>query len=301
MSRGRASDVGVHGALCRKYSDPEYAIFFEVHDKIGGHNASADAIAMGLWKSRGQDLHGIEIKDFRSDWLRELKNPAKADTISRYCDYWWLAVSNDSVAKLEEVPSKWGLMVLKGKNLHVVKAAPRLEAEPMSRQFLAALLRRGTEDVMYDARVRAAIDKAREEGEKRAASNADTDVRCAQRERDNFKRAIDEFERESGIKLNQYDGGYLGEAVKFLREMNRNAREKQSLMGRVGHVRDFLEGQLNEVLRAQKALENAFAALDKATVCPPLNDPADAAGGPARDRVSLPAGGVGGGGSRQSS
>lgn len=277
----RLKQPGVHGALCRKYSDPEYAIFFEVHDKIGAHNTSADAIAMGLWKSRGQDLHGFEIKDFRSDWLRELKNPAKAERISSYCDYWWLATSTDQVAKLDEIPSKWGLMVLKGRNLHVVKAAPRLEAQPMSRQFLAALLRRGHEDVMSDDRVRAAIDKAREEGEKRAIDNNQHEFRIATRERDNYKRAIEEFEQASGIKIDRYDGAYLGQAVKFLREMNQNAREKKSLMARIGHVRDFLVSQLKEVTRAEQGLEKAFAELDKleGQIAPSQNDPADAAEG----------------------
>lgn len=296
-------DCGVHGALCRKYSDPEYAIFFEVHDKIGAHNTSADAIAMGLWKSRGQDLHGFEIKDHRSDWLRELKNPAKAERISVYCDYWWLAAGDENVAKVDEIPPKWGLMVLKGRALHVVKPAPRLDALPMPRQFLAALLRRGSEDVMQDRRVQAAIDRAREEARKRAEENAQTSVNCAGRERDNFKRAIEDFERASGIRLNQYDGGYLGEAVQFLRQMNKNAREKESLLGRVKHVRDFLEGQLHEVARAQEGLDKAFAALDKAEkqIAPSPNDPADGREGLARGPGTPAACGVDEGGSRQSS
>jgi len=260
MKDGNAS--GVHAALCRRFCEPSYSIFFEVHDKTGWKNRSADAIAMGLWKSRGLDLHGFEIKNYRADWLRELKDPAKAEDISRFCDYWWLAVGDQSVAKLDEIPSTWGFMVLKGKSLHVVKSAPKLDAEPITRPFLAALLRRGQESVMEDERVRAAIERATEESRKRAEDNAKAEVLSAQRERDHFKASIEEFEKASGIKLNKYDAGYLGEAVQFLRSMSKSVRERESLLGRIAAVRQFLEGHLLELSRGEEALLKAFAACE---------------------------------------
>ena len=94
--------------------------------------------AMGLWPSRGLHLHGFEIKVSRSDWLRELKSPAKADKMFRYFDRWWLAVADKDIVRNGELPETWGLLVMD----KIVKTAPELEAAPMTREFLAAIMRR---------------------------------------------------------------------------------------------------------------------------------------------------------------
>ena len=253
---------GLAGALCTKFPDPSYATFFEVHDKTGGHSRSADAMVMGLWKSRGLDLQGFEFKSDRGDWLRELKDPEKAERISQYCDYWWLCTTDEKVAKLEEIPKLWGLMTLKGKSLHIVKPAPALDAQPISRQFLAALLRRGHEDVMCDARVTTSIDKAREEGRERGERSLKGELESARRDRDYFKTAIEDFEKASGVKIRAYEGQYLGEAVKFLREMQTNDRHRDSLLNRVKIVRDLIEKQLHAITEGQESLEKAFTELE---------------------------------------
>ena len=46
-----------------------------------------------VWPSRGLYLHGFEIKVHRNDWLRELKNPAKAEEIAGYCHFWWVVAT----------------------------------------------------------------------------------------------------------------------------------------------------------------------------------------------------------------
>jgi hypothetical protein len=51
---------------------------------------TADFVAMDLWPSRGLSLHGHEIKVSRADWLRELKEPAKAEEFIPYMNFWWL-------------------------------------------------------------------------------------------------------------------------------------------------------------------------------------------------------------------
>ena len=131
----------VHAALAKRFPSPEWATFFEVRD-AAGFNArrSADVVAMNTWPSRGLSVHGVEVKVSRSDWLRELKDPAKSASVQRFCDRWWLAAGDDKVAKIEEVPEAWGLLVLRGKALVQVKEAPPLPAEPLTRGFVAMLL-----------------------------------------------------------------------------------------------------------------------------------------------------------------
>ena len=46
----------------------------------------------------------------RSDWLRELRDPAKAEEFRRYCDRWWLVVSDCAIVKPGELPTGWGLL-----------------------------------------------------------------------------------------------------------------------------------------------------------------------------------------------
>lgn len=162
----RSADV--RAALKRKFCAPEYALFFEVGDATGGRARRwADAIAMGLWPSRGLALQGFEIKVSRSDWLNELRQPAKAEAIARYCRYWWI-VTPPALVREGELPETWGHYEVRGNGLKTVRAAPPLDPVPVSPEFLAALLRRSDESAR--SHVREAIDNAMVD--ERAAINA---------------------------------------------------------------------------------------------------------------------------------
>ena len=94
--------------LRTKFSDQGYAIFPQVPDGTGARKRrTADAIMMSLWPSRGLHLFGIEYKSSLADWRRELKNPDKAESISRYCDYWYI-LAPAGIIDVAEVPPAWG-------------------------------------------------------------------------------------------------------------------------------------------------------------------------------------------------
>jgi hypothetical protein len=61
---------------------------------------------MSLWPSRGIELHGIEIKVSRNDWLKELGDPAKADEIARFCDRWWVAAGDESIHQWDSLEKR---------------------------------------------------------------------------------------------------------------------------------------------------------------------------------------------------
>lgn len=135
-------------ALRKRYAPPGWSFLEEVRNKtghIGGPERYADGLAMGLWPSHGLNLHGFEVKSSRSDWVRERNDPAKSEPISAYCDHWWLVVSDAKIVKDGELPPMWGMMELSGGKLITIKEAPKLEPRPLTRSFLAALLRRATE------------------------------------------------------------------------------------------------------------------------------------------------------------
>lgn len=106
-----------------------------------------DYMAFDLWTGGyganrvGPMLHGHEVKVSRSDWLTELKDPDKAKAFNRYCDYWWLVVSDKEVVKPGELPEGWGLMVAYRDTTKVIVQAQRLEAESMTRDLQATLMR----------------------------------------------------------------------------------------------------------------------------------------------------------------
>ena len=71
----------------KKYPGPAWVVLAEVCNGTGfAANRWADAVAFGVWPSRGLRIVGFELKSSRSDWRRELENPAKADDIACYCD-----------------------------------------------------------------------------------------------------------------------------------------------------------------------------------------------------------------------
>ena len=66
--------------LRRKYPADQYAMLYEVRDAAGfSAKRSADVMLIGLWPSRGNMVEGMEVKISRSDWLRDLKKPEKAE------------------------------------------------------------------------------------------------------------------------------------------------------------------------------------------------------------------------------
>ncbi|WP_427019329.1 hypothetical protein ACQCSX_22490 (plasmid) [Pseudarthrobacter sp. P1] len=89
----------------------------------------------------GLALHGHEVKVSRSDWLTELRDPAKADTIKRFMHHWWLVVPDTSIVRPGELPEGWGLLVI-GANgrLRAKVSAPRLDPVPAPLHFTISLM-----------------------------------------------------------------------------------------------------------------------------------------------------------------
>lgn len=157
---GKVTAAEVRAGLLNYYSQPENAVVFEVAQSTGfAANRRLDAVAMELWPSRGLALHGIEIKVDLHDWRREKANPEKAEEIARFCDTFWIAAP-EGLVPVEELPSAWGLLELKGGRLGQRWPAKKTDAQPVDRAFLAALLRAAGRGIDPSS-VEAVIDKRR--------------------------------------------------------------------------------------------------------------------------------------------
>lgn len=63
----------------------------------------------------------------------------------RLSDRWFLVTTSREIVRPGELPEGWGWLVVQGGRMYAITAAPKLEPEPISRPFLAALLRRADE------------------------------------------------------------------------------------------------------------------------------------------------------------
>jgi hypothetical protein len=189
------------------FPSPEWAVFYEVQDPGSGRRA--DAVALGIWPSRGYSLVGFEFKEYRNDWLREKKNPAKADRIASKVDAWWVVAGAADVVDIEELPEPWGLMVAAPDRARLVvkkKPAPYQDRDRsvIAREFVAAMLRKVTEntipkstlDELIQSRVDQELARTREG---HALQTLKDRVQRLEAERDTFRKI-------TGVELSHWSG-----------------------------------------------------------------------------------------------
>lgn len=227
MSAVAHTEESMLALLAKRYrgeqrgNGPAWAFVPKVRN-AAGFNATRtiDAIAMSLWPSRGLELHGHEIKVSRSDWLRELKDPAKAEAFTEQVDRWWLVVSDASIVQEGELPPTWGLMVATSRGLKVTVQAPPLpptDTPWMPKTFLAALLRASarTQEVT-PAEIEAALAAAKQQWDEHHAK----DIERWRESRDELRTAIHDFETAAGVSLRGWSSGrspsQVGAALKIV-------------------------------------------------------------------------------------
>lgn len=206
------TSADVINCLKQRFGGTAWAFLEQVAPGTGARNYRwADAIAMSVWPSRGFDIHGIEVKISRYDFLKELAQPQKSEAVQKYCNRWWIATSDDSIVQPGELPPTWGWMVVNGKGMKVLTEAPPLTPQPISIEFLAAVMRnKATTD---ESEVARRIDAAVKDSIKTREIYAEEKSR-------KLHEVVAEFERRSGVKISEYDGPYMGTMVAILRDLN---------------------------------------------------------------------------------
>lgn len=178
---------------------------------------TADAVAMSLYPSRGLEIHGIEIKKYRGDWLRELKKPDKSAAIQKFCDRWWIAVSDEKIVQPGELPKTWGLLVPKGAKLVVKVEAPQLECEPINRRFLASIMRNASGKAADKAEIDHAVMIEVERINAQHRELRESDRQAAQRSYFDLRQQVDAFQKASGVDIVRgWRHAEIGAAVKFI-------------------------------------------------------------------------------------
>lgn len=193
----------------------EYALLPQVRNAAGfDASRTFDAVAVSLWPSRGFSIHCYEVKCSRSDWLRELKEPAKAEAAARHCDRFSIVAADSTVVRNGELPPTWGLLVVHGDSLRTVVAAPLLPGadpkRPVDRSFLVPMLRSAGAAIPATP---AEVERAKREGIKQGQESGRREVeRVAERLRE-LQERVTQFETAAGVKLGSTWGGQTAEQV----------------------------------------------------------------------------------------
>lgn len=121
-------------ALCRHYRKPGTDRDGEIlltEAQAPGGDRRIDLLRIGLWASRGYGIDGHELKTTRSDWLRELDDPAKAEAWWPYVHRWWVVAPDTETVRPDELPTGWGLMLpprtSRGRRFRIAVAADEKE------------------------------------------------------------------------------------------------------------------------------------------------------------------------------
>lgn len=251
----------VHDAIDRRYfNDPRramrYVVVHEVRNASGfDANRVCDVLICACWPSDGLTLSGIEVKVTRSDWLRELKSPRKAEAFAQHCHQWWVAAGSADVVQLEELPPGWGLLVpTKGGDLRAVRTPQQNNPLPPDHSFLASLLRSATQQ-QVGAKITAAVVEARKEERGQAVH----DRRHLQERCEKLQEMVAEFEKRSGLRLSEWNWGDQAESVRMLGQIRSGGYDslKERLTGARNLLSSALKG-LDQAIEGAAGVEEAM-------------------------------------------
>jgi hypothetical protein len=243
-------------ALRRRYPRDSYAVLTQVRNATGYKSLVtryADALVMGLWPSRGLLMEGFEFKVSRADWLVEKRKPFKADEFFSYCDKFWLVISNRSIASVDELPPSWGLLVLHGPNLHVLREAQILQPQPLERSLLAAIMRAAVQNLVPEDALKAEREVGRLQGHAEA-EHSHTQAIVAH---DALQTEVHAFERVSGLRFGAWDkgvGARIGTAVKAIQDAEGFLKQMHSISQNARWLAERAEEAAKQVAAAHAVL-----------------------------------------------
>lgn len=254
----------------------EYAFLTHVRNDGGfAANRTFDAVSVSLWPSRGYEIHVFEVKVSRSDWLRELKDPAKSNDAWALGDRYSI-VATAGVVDPAELPAGWGLVEaygakltdqgLEGRKLRTVRAAdyhgPKTRApeRTISRGLLVAMLRRAgavpDQETPSEKVLRAAEDRGRTEAEAKWREVVDQ----AHKRRRDVEAQVQRFTSLSGVPvLPRYsqDAGDVDAMARRIRDALADDGHQDRVRANLKRLREQLAGQVDYLDRALSEIAGA--------------------------------------------
>lgn len=107
----------------------QWAFIEHVRAGAGWAGHTIDGLAVGLWSSTKHEIHAYEVKISRSDLLRELAQPHKAEVWTSWVDRFWLVAPREVIRDTDAIPEKWGILVPSTNGLRVSRSAAKLSED----------------------------------------------------------------------------------------------------------------------------------------------------------------------------
>lgn len=213
VAKERWTESRVAELLEKRFPTGAYVFLRQVRNGTGFKRSTvrtADAFAVSCYPSRGLHFTGIEIKVSYADWRKELAAPDKADDLQRFCKYWYVAAPK-GVIPLAEVPDNWGLIECEATRTIATKDAPALNPIPPDMLLICSMLRNSSGATVPVAEVNARIEAAKTQAVGMHRSRTEQEL-------NQLKQSVADFEKSSGVKIDRWYGGSIGDAVRFVQE-----------------------------------------------------------------------------------
>lgn len=221
-----------------------------------------DLLRVGMWQSRGTGIDVHEIKVSRSDWLRELDSPAKAEAWWPYCSRFWITAPPGIVIP-GELPEGWGLMELPSSGRRFRVKVPAASKKPeLTVSLLIELLRRSDNNRIAEIRQlhsdhRNEIYRVRQERAEKSAGQA---IPYQVKQRLDL---LADVEKALGMPLDEFGGWPKLPPSKITPEelaaYLADARDHVSVQRRADdlqRIRDTLQRTAERQLAALKSIDN---------------------------------------------
>lgn len=237
-----------------RYREPEWIFLTEVRSQTGFQGEAsiryADGFAFGMFPSRGLEILGFEIKTSRSDWLTELKNHDKAEQFYEKCDKWYLVVSDKNIVQNGELPKGWGLIAPYGNGLRTYVEAEAKDSGTIDRNFFAVLLRKIKGEAILDTELERCRRDSWNRGYSRGREESEHDLSGYK----SLKSAVEQFENETGLKINEYNIDDSIQIIRLAEEMKYN---------HIGYNFDWAIRETTAALKTLKEVQESYKAAFK--------------------------------------
>ena len=254
------SEGGITQLMRARYAAPEWAFLSQVRNKTGlsgMRERYLDGLAIGLYPSRGMEMHGFEIKVSRSDWKHELGNPAKAEGTAQYLDRFWVVTPKDLV-RPGELPVTWGWLSVDGDKVKIEVQAPTLTPIPLNRTFVASIMRNFDEQWVpkreLNDRVEARVAEHRKDEETRDNSV----VEELQKKLIANQELLRKFQVATGRRLEDWSVGVIASAIRIVMD---NTERDSLLKKKKQYLQDYTF-QVERLTKEVETLENVEKNLD---------------------------------------
>lgn len=216
----KVTAVDVKDALRKRWPDGHYLHVEEAPDGPERLGRKLDVLVLSLWKSRGYELDGVEVKVSMSDWKRELDRPEKADFWWEHVHRFWIAVPVRIAPGVRaDLPTGWGLLAVDGGVAQQVVKAEKHAPEPLTWPQTLGVMR------ALDGAGPAALARAQQRGYDAGRSHGRLEAERAtgddalRRRLDSLTEKVEAFAKVTGIDLVNGYGAWEAERAGRLVQM----------------------------------------------------------------------------------